>query len=104
MTNSPSVLWDIVGFTMSGLNLIIADCTIVRAPYLTRNTLNNCSLDLALLGRVGSGLESNNSSDFLRHRHDRYGGCIGVILQALITFCSLRSQCRCSSGHGGIGR
>ncbi|KAK0496545.1 hypothetical protein EDD18DRAFT_209398 [Armillaria luteobubalina] len=29
LANSPFVLWDTVGFTMSGLNLIIADCTII---------------------------------------------------------------------------
>ncbi|KAK0447306.1 hypothetical protein EV421DRAFT_194790 [Armillaria borealis] len=29
LANSPSVLWDTVGYTMSGLNLVIADCTII---------------------------------------------------------------------------
>ncbi len=78
--------------TATALNLIIADCTIVRVVSLNWDHYSEwLSLDLALLGYVGSRLESNNHPNFLRHRRDRYEAFIDVVLQALITL-SLRHQ------------
>ncbi len=68
-----SALWEIMSMTAIALNLIIADCTIVRVVYPTGITTHNgFLLDLALLGCMGPRLESINRSNFLRYRRDRY--------------------------------
>ncbi len=62
-----------MALTATAVNLIIADSTMVRVIYPYRITVpNDCPVGLAVLGCMGSQLESNNPSNLPYHRRYRY--------------------------------